>query len=529
MNSLKLILTLIILTANVAFCQDENLQQLIECGLIEQNQVEDFEEVLSSTNDRSPLVYLGVLYRVETKKLAPFKSMEPGTSFFINFGDKKPPAEQAKINDRLTQYLSKLKSCDLIDDKQFDQFKARIDKDDFVHQFLLLKEVFNQAVLTERMNPDKLRVFADKLKSHEIVTEQYDRLIEDIQQDKLQYPIDFLNYCNKAVIINTMDYPEEPDQYLEPIHRKTASVIPELSFTDFKFDVVVDSLDFDTESSDFIVSLESNGKKYKQVSFYRLYSPSKNRYYGDRIDQQTYYKIFNKILTDLRSPYRLHEVKVYRSDFAEPEIFGIIALTEEQADWFHGGGVYFSPSYESFKNEITSERIEQAIEEYKKIGLLSHLSAEQIEKAKERISEQDNWSLNDVLMAFPEVILMFDMELGNPEDPYAELVKEYKKISHNEFNPTEISDNFGNVNRDEKVELRFNIGDQLYTRTLDYYGDWIDGEFFSFIASVVSDQNLKGRFYQLYTGGQEASIIYLTPSQYEYVRTHNLLNFPERR
>src|SRR5690606_17666286 len=85
----------------------------------------------------------------------------------------------------------------------------------------------------EHMNPEKLKVFADKLKSKEIVNSKYDNLIVDIQQEKLQNPIDFLNYCNKAVIISEQDYPNEPEKYLELIHKKTASIIPKLSFENF--------------------------------------------------------------------------------------------------------------------------------------------------------------------------------------------------------------------------------------------------------------------------------------------------------
>jgi hypothetical protein len=379
------------------------------------------------------------------------------------------------------------------------------------------------------MNPEQLKVFANKLKSHEIVSLEYAKLISDIEQERLQHPIDFLNYCSKAVIISEQDYPNEPKQYLELIHRKTASIIPELVFTDFEFQIVLDSTSSDSDSKDYyvVVSLKSNGKEYKHKSFHHLYSPSKDQYFGNKIDQQEYYKIFNKILADLQSPYRLHEVKAHQGNAVEWKIFGIIALTKEQADLLHGGGVYFTPSYESFKNTLTTKRIEQAIEEYQKIGLLAHLSAHQIEKAKEKVSEKENNNLNDVLMAFPVVILKFDTELGNLEDPYAELIREYKKISHNEFNATEISDNF-DIEKNKKVVVKFKIGSKFYSKAFKIEWDWIDADFFEYVKSVASENKLKGQFYELYTGGQEVSTIYLTTEQYDYLRTNALLVFGDQ-
>jgi hypothetical protein len=527
MKTILNILTLLILTANIANGQtmEKTLQKLTDNKLIEQKQVKDFEELLKKSETKSNAIYLYSLFQIEFKKLTGHFYSEIGTH--LSFGDEKPKsAEQSKINEELIQYLSKLKSCDLINENQFTLFQSKINNNEFVHSLQLLPTIIEQVALKEHMNPEKLKVFAEKLKSKEIVSTKYDNLIADIQQEKLQNPIDFLNYCNKAVIINEQDYPNEPEKYLELIHQKTARIIPELSFENFEFQVVLDSSisDNDSEFYDFVVSLKSNGKKYKQKSHYHLYSPSKKQYYGNKIDQQEYYKIFNKILADLQSPYRLHEVKAYQGNGVEWNAFGIIALTKEQADLLHGGGVYFTPSYESFKNKLTSKKIEQTIEEYKKIGLLSHLTSEQIEKAKEKVSEQENSNLNDVLMAFPDIIYMFDTELGNLEDPYAELIREYKKISHNDFNATEISDNF-DIEKKKKVELKFKIRNKSYSKTLKIEDDWIDTEFFNFVKSVVLEENLKGQFYELYTGGQEASIIYLTIEQYNYLRTNKLLVF----
>ncbi|WP_431293971.1 hypothetical protein [Pedobacter sp. P26] len=510
MKHLFNVLTILILAANLTGAQTMDISaKLIENNLINKTQTKEFDAFLKSNEMKSNSGYLYALFQIEYKKLKGKKYSE--FSSYLNFSDEKlKPEDQIKTNKDLTVYLSKLKSCSIINEIQFQQFSAKISNNEFSQSLQFLLSITAQAAFQEHMSPEKLKVFANKLKSKEIVSVKYDQLISDIDKRQLQNPIDFLNYCNKAVIINEHDYANEPEKYLEQIHKKTASIFPELAFTDFQFRVVLDSTISDDESKfyDFIVSLKSNGKKYKQKTFFRLYRQTKDQYFGDKIDQQEYYNIFNKILADLQSPYRLHEVKANQGDAMKEKVFGIIALSKEQANSLRSDDDYFSPSYESFKNTLTSKNITNAIGEYKKIGLFSHLTAAQIEKAKETVSEQQNINLNDVLMAFPEVIYRFDTELANLEAPYDELIKEYQKISHQDFNPTEVSDNF-DIEKNKEVVLRFKLGAKLYKETFKIENDWIDPKFFDFIKAVVTENKLKGQFYELYTGGQEAGIIYL--------------------
>jgi len=329
------------LTANFANGQtmDTTLQRLIDNKLVEKKQSEDIEKYLKKNETKSNSSYLHFLFQIEFKKITGHYYSEIGT--YLNFGDDRPnETEQKKANQELSDYLLKLKKSNLISEEQFGQFQGKINSNQYFHILQLLPSIIEQVALKEHMKPEKLKVFANNLKSKEIVSSEYAKLISDIEQERLQNPIDLLNYCNKAVIISEQDYPNEPEQYLELIHKKTARIIPELVFSDFEFQIVLDSTlsDSDVKHYDFVVSLKSNGKKYKQKSYYHLYSPSKDQYFGNKIDQQEYYKIFNKILADLQSPFRLHEVKAYQGNAVEWKVFGIIALTKEQAELLHGGG-----------------------------------------------------------------------------------------------------------------------------------------------------------------------------------------------
>lgn len=372
--------------------------------------------------------------------------------------------------------------------------------------------------------------FADKLLNTKTTSkENYGKLLKDIKAGTIKDGFQFVGYCEKATIIKESNYPSEPEKYLELIHKDVSKLLPELSFSDFKFQVKLDSTISDNDSKfyDFIVSLKCNGKTYRQKSSYRLYSPSKDKYFGNKIDQQEFYKIFNKVLSDNQSIYRLHEVKSTQNNAVDWTQFGIIALTKDQADMLHGGGVYFRPSYESFKNTLTSKKIETAISEFRKIGLLSHLSADQIKSATEKVTQQENKNLNDVLQCFPQTIYFFDTELGNLEDPYKEILNELSLISHGQFKPINITDNFSKPTN-KKATVNFSFNGKEYTKDLKVEDDWIDPSFFDLIKQAVTDNKLNGQFYELYTGGQEASLFFLTTDQYEYLRTNKLLVFADQ-
>lgn len=526
---------------------ETTLKKLIENKLIDQNQVRTFEFYLLGTNSNANSAYLYTLLQIEymkyssdNKSLSKERTMFGSVMFVF---DKPNPTEQIKINEELSTYLSKLQSCSLINQNQVEHFKLKIANNEFVHIIELLTCVFDHLTMKEYMSPDKLKAFAIKLKSQEIIGTQYNKLIEDIDNDKLTTPIDFLKYCNKAVIINEKEYSNEPSEYLESIHRKTAIIIPNLEIKNFEFKVVSDSSTNDKYNSFYYVfQLESNGKKYKQKSYRFSYDLSDTNQYREKIDEQSFYKIFNKILANISSPYRLHLVSMPGQRMIDNKVFGIIALTKEQADRFRGGSLhtkpnynqitlessnenilYFEPSHEVFDSELADNKIEKVIDEYIKIGLLSHLTSEQIMMYKEEVSEKDNRTFNEVLMSFPNVVYMFDGEFGNLDDPYTELIQAFKKISHDDFNANDIKDNF-DISK-KYVTVQFSIRSKKYSKKLKVQHDWIDTNFFDFVNTVVEKNKLKGQFYQLYTGGQEFSIIYLTKEQYDYVKTKKLLFF----
>jgi hypothetical protein len=519
-------LLLVALSGANAQAIDTTLQKLIDNQIVKKEDQKSFEVILKKSKQISGVPYLSSLFEMESSKYALQAHGKP----YIIFGEEEnSKREQKELNKRLLRSLGGLNKINLLSTKVFELLQARVSKSYYSHSLQFLFDLVNQAEKEVNMRPDKLMAFAKKLKSINIVVgKRYDSLLLAIGQGKIEYAIDFLNYSDKALIIKGYEYPEEPKSYLEPIHRSTMSVLPDLQFSNFNYVILLDSAESDLKNKyyNITISLRSNGKEYKHKSSYYSYDVAKKLYYDKQIDYQEYYQIFNKILADMQSPYRLHRVEWDHDGVIEWETFGIMALTKEQADSLHKGMSYIRPSYESFKNNLTSERISSAIEEYRKLGLLAHLTNSQIEQAKAQNLENRKNNLNEILQAFPGIIHTFDTELSNLDDPYAELVREYARISRHEFHPTEVSDDF-DIEKNSKATVKFKLGDKQYQKQLTIEEDWMDGAFFDFIDDVVAENQLPGKFYQLYSGGQEASLIYLTEAQYNYLRQHQLLVFSD--
>jgi hypothetical protein len=177
------------------------------------------------------------------------------------------------------------------------------------------------------------------------------------------------------------------------------------------------------------------------------------------------------------------------------------------------------------KTNLTKEQIENAIAGWERIGILKHLNNDQISLAKQKAIEIKTDNLNDVLLNFPAVIHSFDTELENLRDPYAELLKEFSKISHGVFKPSNIVDNFDPSK--DKATVTFTLNNKHYSKDLQVSGDWIDPDFIYFIIQTVAENKLPGQFYNLYEGGQGAYFIFLTPLQYKSLTSSQLLVFGE--
>lgn len=522
------IILLLFLTSNFTNAQSKDLilQKLIDNQLIDQEEFSDFTLKQLDFKMENKTSYLYGLFQCEFKKLNGHFYFQVITDMVAVEDKQLTEEEQKKVNPELTDYLSKLKKCELINEKQLSYFQQEINNNSYGYKLQFLKDITNKTLNADHL--ERLKKFAKLLKEYKIADTKYENLIAAIDQEKIKEHADLLLYCERSLNIDTKDDTNEPKEYLEAIYKKTASLAPELNITDFELKMVFDPKnssedeDEDYKIYDFIVSLKSDGKIYKQKSSYRVHTSSKDKFSISKISCREYYQIFNKILNDQHSPYRLHQIK-FNIDETYPEVLGIMMLTKEQENILTRRKTYIIPSQEDYKKRFTTSQIDKAIEEYSNIGLFSNLSAAQINLGKENVAEQENNNYIEILSAFPNIIYTIPNSLVNLKDSYAELTKEYSKISHNQFNPTNISNIFDK--KTKKSTLKFKVGNKSYTKVLRISDYFIDSYFFQFIELVAAENKLNGKFYDLHTGGEDPKVIFLTKKQYDYIRANKLLLF----
>jgi len=427
------------------------------------------------------------------------------------------------------QYLDQLNDAGLLTSFLYLEFQSKIKENNYDTRLQLLSDLYQRASFLGWFTEEKLMAYAKDLHQNKVVSDSgYSKLVQDLKNGTIQAPFQLNNYCRFTRSLDLSTYSNDPAIYLEQIYKGVSEILPELAFTQFTYKIQADSADSydDYISYNVIVTLKCNGKTYRNKSFFSHGEIGKDENYSGKLDEQEFYNIFNKILADLQSPYRLHNIQ-YR-DFNSNQgpdyrMIGIIALKEEQIEMFRFTNSYIQVSYEDFKNNLTTKKIENAFEEWKKSGILNHLSDAEIESAKIRSLESDYRDLNDVLFNFPGVIHYLDVELGNLDDPYAEILREFGNISHGIFKPVNISDNFSKP-KSNKVAVKFTLNDKTYSLHLKYESDWVDVAFFDQINKAVEENHLPGRFYELYNG-DFGCFIFLTATQFDYLKTNKLLLF----
>jgi predicted transcriptional regulator len=533
MKFISLLITLLFSATGSVFSQDMDsaVAHLLKSGLIEKSHKKNVKDILQQLHEVTASSMLVALTQVEViKRLG---GNYKGGMVFFDEPEKPDEKKQQKINSDLEKYLEKLNSAGLLTPALYSTFRENIRQNKYADRITFIHELTNEAAYAEWLKPEKLLDYAGALRQNEILTDgSYGELITDINKNKIRSEFQLIRYCRHAASFDLPAYSNEPSVYLEQIHREVSQLLPELKFTDFSWKIEADSMPAITDyvSHDVIVSFKCNGKTYTHKSFISPYDVGKDGNYLGKIDERNFYKIFNKVLADVQSAYRLHHIGIILYPTSAPTSdnsrFGIIALKKEQAKMLPSMGPhsYLRTSYEQFQNSLTSKRIEEAVAEWRKTGILNHLNDEQVKLGLSKALQASYNNLNDVLLHFPDVIFSFDLELGNPEDPYAELLREFSKISHGAFKPQNISDSYSQV-FDNKLSVSFTLNGKTYSKTLKLQGDWIDADFFDLVVEAVTDSRLEGQFYNIYESGQGANIIFLTEEQHRYLKANKLLVF----
>lgn len=350
----------------------------------------------------------------------------------------------------------------------------------------------------------------------------------------LASPFELLPFCKHAGAFDRRNYPRDPAVFIEAIHREVAGILPLPVFESLAYEVRADERGAHAgwRPRRLRVTLRTKQGTYEQDSFFGQMTDDPG---PECLDAQAFYQVFNKMLADAGAPARVHRVDFDMEDYpgraADHARFGLILLTEAQVaalrcSLFLCGDharPFFDLSYESFAS-VGPARITRALARYKKLGLLDHLTKEQIAEAKARSRAQALKSLNGLLELLPGVVAVLIGKDALEGQPYAAFVRALAAISRGDFMPTEIVDDFVD-NGPSPFAFQFTHAGLRFTTELTVHDGWMDPHVMDLVDRAATATNLPGRFYQLEGDGESTPIIYLTPAQHDALKDESLARF----
>lgn len=430
---------------------------------------------------------------------------------------------QDSVNTSLRLLLNKINMAGLLTNRVYANALHDIDSSTFQIAVQMISQLVSVSYRLDQLEPNKLLPVAKQLHHAGIVSDTaFLRLQNDINNGNLESSFQLNNYCNFDRIFNLEKYPDDPSLWLEQLHREIASILPGLSFTGFNYTTSIDSAAStpNLRNIKYKVSLVCNGRKYKYVTNALVFKTQNGKMHFSDF-AAGFYRIFNKVLTDNQSLYRLHLIRPDYGTSSENPLkrFSLIALTKSESEALMEKPAmpYMLESLDNYDTTLTSLRIDSTLLEWKKIGLLAHLTEAQYNKAIDDAESDDLFSMDHLLFNFPIVLYSLDSALKIQNHTYINLLSHLAGITHGAFRPERITQR--KVKDGVYLQYLYKGKTNSYIFNTEY--GWFDKRFTKFVKGLGPQNNLTGNFYFL---PYENAIIYLTQQQHTYVVEHKLLN-----
>ncbi|MCR8558992.1 hypothetical protein KXD93_15145 [Mucilaginibacter sp. BJC16-A38] len=445
------------------------------------------------------------------------------TGIMLSYGESHlNKKSQDSINTTLRNLLEKIKKAGLLTDRVYTYTQKAIDSGHYVAELQMIGTLTEMSSRLEQLAPNKLLPVVQDLHTSGVIGDSsFVRLGNDIRDGKIESSFQLNDYCKLDRVFDLAKYPDDPDVWLEQIHRDMASMVPSLNFTNFSYTTIPDT-SFSIPGVRFKVSLVCKGQIYKHTSLaFNNYKNKQGKISPKDIFIEDFDRIFNKVLTDQHSPLRLHSVMFGPGTTTDDHFrhFALIALTAEQTEVFmkEPNFFYMSVSMDGYDSTLTSAKVDSTIVEWRKIGLFAHLSNAEISTAIDNAEADNLFSINKLLVNFPGVIYPLDSSLISPHYPYVNLLSHLARITHGAFAPTKI--NQRKINH--SIKLQYLSKGKIHSHLFHTAYGWLDAGFPAFMKGLAKENGLPGKFYQIKDSND---VIYLTTQQYDYAVTHNLLD-----
>jgi hypothetical protein len=373
------------------------------------------------------------------------------------------------------------------------------------------------------LRPEKLKKFADRLRSTKVLSDSnYNILMDKSRQGNLHRYSELPAYLEFSAAIPIPKLPRDTMSFLHALYAATSKVYPGLTYDSIGFRVEKDKDSLpDFQTYNLVTTIRIRDKPYTYSAYY--YAAFKNN--PDTLPPvpERYYTLFNKVLADRSSPYRLHGITNGR------DLLGVIALTQDQFkqfEWSYDGALssYVEVSYEKYNNTLTQEKMREAVRTYDSLGLFSHLSRAEKDSCIAEVALKDLNYYSDILKCFKNLVLDLDAKYGIDSGQYADITRQAALISKGAFQPDKIVD--GYMFEHPNFTYGFTLHNKAYSASLHQERKYLDLGFWNLIDSAEQENSPAGRFYNIYPS-DGLTEIYLTDEQYKFLQSHQLLEFTD--
>ncbi len=485
------------------------------------------------------------------------------------------------------EHLDQLSDIGLLSDRVYQQLQSALTAGQIQYLTVLYENALAWTRVVEGLQPSSVEERLSTLQQANILSERgRAALSANLNEGKIDNEVEFLNYIDAALLIDTNNYSEDPYSSFPDIYEAVAQTLVNANILEDRFDdfelyfsqrdgatfnysspsslgTVTTVLQIEEEDEtpesfvniplddcstvcDAVIFTQFNDRIYEQVSEYwnaqpeitdRLFYSSG---YSESFPTTQLTKLFNKILRDQNSPYRLYTT-YYGTNVESLEVerhkVGLIALTQEQVE------VYFDWSRDEIEQQgLNSESIDGIMALFEQVGLLDHLSAGQIADGKIRVSRQYIDHVSQLLGSFEGVFYSPFGEssyaqysyLAAPQyyadDQYQELTLGLASISRGNFRPISLL-TFYDLEA-YREQYSFELNGNRYNQSIDW-GDYGDdstedyedpySDILSFLFSIAASEISAGRFYQLMDNDTVSGYLFLTDAQYEALQANDLI------
>lgn len=451
----------------------------------------------------------------------------------VDIAIQPPETITDEMRSELLQKLNQLFESEIISGKIYGQIKADILASHIKIDTDLYSKAYFQLIFIENLKIKRIERYLKRLITQDILTtEGKKRIIQDIKSENTSNYIDLFKHVNRAVVFDLQDYPSDKSDYFPEVSQRIVEMlretgIAEININNFQVEIIKKTNSDGYETSITTYSAYSNGIKYE----YNIPPTLRNDHSLPIAEKTEFFFLFNKILRDIASPYRLFDIGVASLQLmGEMEVnnnqFGFIALTENQAKpYFKQTYDYLSSKFFNEKErQLTTNTIDRIISLIEEMDLLKHLQLEKIIEAKQNIKQSYITQPTQILTAFDNLVATTDWEPDDIEGIYRQRIQTFVNASHGIFTPTNITFEWKSKTI---AELALTFNERCHTTRLQFRGESLDdNKFFAFIQQIIQENNSEGKFYPVYEESYPMGYIFLNDLQKTLLEQEfNIFNF----